>query len=97
MKTILIKKEFKADYITREAGERLRVIIEKSVEDGKPIELDFSDIIVASTSFFDEGIAKLAESGWKRKKLDRLIRFKNLNPRDSKVLERLLEGRGLGK
>lgn len=95
MKKINIKKEFAGDYITREAGERLRQAIVQAFAAGLKTELDFSGIIIASTSFFDEGLAKLALHGWEQKQFEENVIIKNLNPRDRKVLEKMCAYRGL--
>lgn len=96
MKKIIIKNEFKDDYISRAAGEKLRLMIEDCVSQNKSIELDFTDVTIASTSFFDEGIAKLALNGWDSKRLHQFIKFKNLNPRDFKVMDKMCQYRDLG-
>ncbi|MEK6704548.1 MAG: DUF4325 domain-containing protein [Bdellovibrionota bacterium] len=65
MKKIKIKEEYKEDYITRAAGERLRTAILDARQNGEDcIWLDFGGVIIGSTSFFDEAIAKLGEEGW---------------------------------
>lgn len=98
MKTnkIHIKSVFKDDYITRVAGEKLRNMILKSVSENKKVELDFTDLMVASTSFFDEAIAKLVDHGWNRDQLSENILFKNLHPKDKMVMEKMCSYRGLG-
>lgn len=95
MKKISIKNDFKTDYITREAGEKLRYFILESYNKNEPTEIDFSDIIVASTSFFDEGIAKLQKEGWDFKKLNKFIKFKYLNPLDEEVMISVCKLRGM--
>lgn len=95
MKKIRIKKDFKDDYITRAAGERVRFFIEETAAQNDKIEIDFTGTVIASTSFFDEGFAKLALIGWDKKKLTRHVILKNLNPRDAQVMEKMCEFRGL--
>lgn len=95
MKKIKIKKDFKDDYITRAAGERLRLLIETVAIQNEKMEIDFGGIVIASTSFFDEGFAKLALIGWDKKKMARHVVLKNLNPRDAQVMEKMCEFRGL--
>lgn len=85
MTRINIGQKFADDFISREAGEKLRNLILETAEDGDSIEIDFGGKIIASTSFFDEGFAKLAEYGWTKEKL-LSIRLKNINERDLKVL-----------
>ncbi len=95
MKRIEMKKAFRDDYISRAAGERLREIILEAFKNQETIELDFTGLIVASTSFFDEGIAKLAEAGWDSARLEKSVHFIQLNPGDRKVLAKMCEYRGL--
>lgn len=93
MKRINIRREFASDFISREAGERLRQLILEAAEGDNSIEIDFGGKIIASTSFFDEGFAKLAEYGWTREKLFSIIKLKNINERDLEVLSDLFDKR----
>jgi len=94
-KSINISIEFKKDYISREAGERLRNIILEAKKEQTVLTLDFQGIIIASTSFFDEGIAKLVDENWNKKTLNQYVTFKDLNPHDKKVLNTVCKYRGL--
>lgn len=89
MKKTVIREMFKDDYISRVAGEKLRLLIEAACQAGEKIDIDFAGVIVASTSFFDEGIAKLAESGWDKKRLEQFVTFTHLDPRDREVMEKM--------
>lgn len=89
---IIIGKDFKDDYTTREAGEKLRKII---VQANEKMELDFTDIKVASASFFDEGIAKLALEGWSSEKIQEMISFENIFNRDMELLKSVCLGRNI--
>ena len=95
MKKIVIKDEFKSDWISRAAGERLRHMIVEATAHGEPVEIDFTHCVVASTSFFDEGVAKLTELGWTQEKLNTLVRFKNIYKKDRLVLEKMCQNRGM--
>lgn len=95
MKTIRIKKEFQQDYISREAGERLRIMILRAAKEGKRAEIDFEHLKIASTSFLDEGLAKLVLEGWVKKDFDSRLELKNMDPKDRLVLEKLCLDRGL--
>ena len=90
---IIIKEDFKDDYISREAGEKLRNIIISLDKNYEGIEIDFSGITIASTSFFDEAFAKLVDYGWNRNKLFKKVSMINIDPRDEIVLEKMLENR----
>ena len=86
---ISIKKDFHDDAVTREAGEKLRKRIVESLRAGDKLELDFSGCLIASTSFFDEGIAKLANEGFQSGAILRSLTITHLHPRDRELLEDL--------
>ena len=95
MKRIDIKKEFPDDRMSREAGERLRYMILDALDKDSRVEIDFGGLIIASTSFLDEGLAKLAGQGWTSEKLRSAIVFKGLHPRDQEVMEDLFDAQAL--
>lgn len=95
MRRILIKKEFAQDRISRAAGERLRLQILEAAQKNQTVEIDFKDTVIASTSFFDESIAKLAEEGWDDAKLGELVKLVGLHRLDLKVLDQVCKYRGL--
>ena len=96
MLKINIQSEFKEDWISREAGERLRVMILKADQGGEIIQVDFGNKMIASTSFFDEGFAKLVQSHWTQKDLATKIRLLNIHPKDRLILTALCKNRGMG-
>ena len=87
-----IKEKFSKDYITREAGEKLRKMI---CQASPPIELDFEELKVASSSFFDEGIAKLSLEGFDAKWVNENITFLNLHKLDAALLKQVCLARGI--
>ena len=93
MKKINIREKFSSDFITRAAGEKLRLMILEAAEKGEVVEIDFSNLMIASTSFFDEGFAKLADSGWTHEKMNTAIVLKNIHPKDKEILEELFKRR----
>ncbi|MBN1115545.1 MAG: STAS-like domain-containing protein [Oligoflexia bacterium] len=93
IKTISIAEDFKNDYVTRDAGEKLRNMIIAGEKDYEKIEIDFGDLIIASVSFFDEAFAKLIEHGWSINKINSRIILKNISPRDVEVHNKMLEVR----
>lgn len=88
-----IKRNFREDHITRNAGEKLRMMILEADDKHNKIEIDFSNTVIASTSFFDEGFAKLVECGWTKKKFDSQIILKNINKRDHEILTEMCRNR----
>lgn len=86
MKTITIRDAFPDDRITRIAGERLRNMILDATAGGEKLEIDFGNAVIASTSFFDEGFAKLTQQGWTEEILSSRIVLKNIHRNDERVL-----------
>ncbi len=93
--TITIKNEFKEDHISREAGEKLRNLILVALKKYEHITINFSGVIIASTSFFDEGFAKLQLLGWDKKDFNKKIKIIGMNTKDYEVLLIVCKNRGL--
>ena len=91
---IIIKEEFKKDYISREAGEELRKIILAAIKNQEKITLDFSELVIASTAFFDESIAKLVNEKIEPQEFNEFVTIKNINRNDQKVLDQVTKYRG---
>jgi hypothetical protein len=91
---IVIRDVFKDDYISRQAGEKLRFMIIDSIKKKNKLILDFSELIVASTSFFDEGFAKLCDEKIDVQEFMDYIVLKDLNKNDFKVLKQVSDYRG---
>jgi hypothetical protein len=89
---IVIGNEFKNDFTTRVAGERLRKMIVQSTD---KVVLDFVNVKIASASFFDEGIAKLGEEGWNSKKIKETVSFENIFKKDMELLRSVCLGRNI--
>ncbi len=87
--------EFKQDYISPAAGEKLRTRILDARQSGEKVVIDFSGVVIASTSFFDEGFAKLAEHGWSKDMFDSFLELRGLNHLDRKVFDEMCRNRGL--
>ncbi|MBA2403420.1 MAG: transglycosylase SLT domain-containing protein [Bdellovibrionales bacterium] len=91
---IVIKEKFEKDYISREAGEKLRNEIVSAIKNEEDIILDFIDLVIASTSFFDESIAKLVNEDIGPEKFNEYVTIKDLNKNDQKVLDQVTNYRG---
>lgn len=89
---ITIAKEFKNDFTTRAAGERLRKLILNATS---LVTINFIDVKIASSSFFDEAIAKLSCEGWTVEKIKENITFLNLFKRDKELLKSTCKIHGL--
>lgn len=96
MRKIVIKDEFSEDNITREAGEKLRNMILDATKEGGSVEIDFSGIAIASTSFFDEGFAKLTQHGWTEETLSSRIVLKDIHHKDEEILKEMFNNRAQG-
>lgn len=94
---ISIRKDFPKDFISREAGERLRLKILDGFRKDGLVEIDFGGKMIASTSFFDEGFAKLSEEGWTQNDFQARIRLKNIHARDEIILEKLCQNRRVAR
>lgn len=92
---IKIKETFVQDWITREAGEKLRLLVSDALHKAQNIELDFSDCLIASTSFFDESIAKLALEKVTSEQIQKHLKILHLHPRDKELLLDLCQRRGV--
>ncbi len=86
---IIIKNDFKSDYTTREAGEKLRRMI---LENQGEIQIDFEGVKVASASFFDESFAKLYLENGQQNWTDR-VQLINLNKFDQKLFDQVCSAR----
>lgn len=95
MINVNIRNDFPGDYVTRVAGENLRRMILEADSQDQKIEIDFSGVTIASTSFFDEGFAKLSDSGWTMEKLKTQITLKNIKPKDHIILLEMCKNRGI--
>lgn len=69
--------EYGTDFGTRDMGAKMRNLIYPLIEEGKRLELDFTNVNVVSNSFADECIAKLLIE-MPLEKLKKAITFSNL-------------------
>ena len=88
---IIIKTEFSNDYTTRIAGEQLRHLLTKCSGES---EVDFSEVKIASASFFDEAFAKLILEDPDKPWFD-FISVTNIHKMDDILLTKVCIARGL--
>ncbi len=94
--TVEVIKKFSAeDRLTREGGEKLRLLIMELLKKHEVVTLDLQKKPIASVSFWDEGIAKLLDEGITPVELKNRVKFKNLLPRDLEVIERVVQARSV--
>jgi len=89
MKNLMIIPEiFKSDFVSREAGERLRILLSESITSKRHTEVDFAHQVIASTSFLDEGLAKLYLD-FSDTEISAYVSLLNMNTFDADLLHRL--------
>ncbi len=88
---ITIKDSFFNDFKTREAGEKLRQMILIHLKTEDVIELDFSQIEIASISFIDEFLVKLFTVEKIRPKDWSKLKIVNMNTFDKKLALKMLQ------
>jgi hypothetical protein len=59
MNRLLIADVCKGARVSRRDGEALRGLLESHWNDKEPVTLDFSGVVIASVSFFDESFGVL--------------------------------------
>jgi hypothetical protein len=81
-----------AAHVSRGDGAHLRSAIEQSWDAPEPLVLDFSNIRIASVSFFDESFGLLAREH-PLDELTRRVRVENMDPSDRALLNRIVQSR----
>lgn len=76
--------------ITLDDGQTVYDRIAPSLKDNKSVEVDFSDVDVFSSPFFNAAAGQLLKDS-DAADLNRLVKFTNLNPAGSAVLKRVIE------
>lgn len=77
------------DVISREAGEKVRMVCESCIKKGELLSLDFQCQVIASTSFFHEAFIKLLNQGITSEEFGSMVTLDNLDPRDQRLFEAL--------
>ncbi len=78
--------------VTRKDGEQVKKLVLNALKKESKIIIDFSNILVASVSFFDEAFGKLAFEHTKEK-LQEKLSFKNIEEYDRALLNDILISR----
>ena len=78
--------------VTRDDGEKVNKILNEKWNCEKIIQIDFSNVLVASVSFMDEAFGKLALKHTKED-LQEKLRFKNIVKYDKALLNDILYSR----
>lgn len=78
--------------VSRDDGEALRHVIESHWGDVEPLVLDFSGLVIASVSFFDESFGVLALRH-PLAELTARVKVENLRSPDQKLLNKIVRER----
>jgi hypothetical protein len=89
---INLKKECNNQTITREEGKKVNKLIDNAWDKENKIIIDFGNILIASVSFIDEALGKLAFEHSK-KALKGKLYFKNMLDYDKALLNDILTSR----
>jgi uncharacterized protein DUF4325 len=61
MTRIDVKTQLGGDVVSREHGEKMRILLEKALEKSESVIVDFAGMQITSVSFFDESFGTLAK------------------------------------
>lgn len=78
--------------VTREDGKHIQVMISDSWDKEQSITIDFSNILIASVSFFDEAFGKLAFK-YPINALKEKMKFQNIEKYDRALLNDIMISR----
>lgn len=87
---LTIKNIIGKNCITIEDGEKVFSLIHSELSAGKSIELDFSDVKIYASPFFNAAIGRLLKD-IKPEDLNRLLIISNINPVGLNALKRVIE------
>jgi len=87
-----LKEKSKMQTITRGNGENINRLISDSWDKESEIVIDFSNILIASVSFFDEAFGKLAFR-YPKEELQKKLSFENIENYDRALLNDILISR----
>ena len=89
---IVLKNHCTKGTITRGDGEAINNMITKAWDREGKITIDFSNILIASVSFFDEAFGKLAFD-YNKENLTQKLEFRNLEEYDKALLNDIIISR----
>ncbi len=88
---IEVKTELGNDVVTREHGEKMRVLIEKALLK-PPVTIDFAGMLITSMSFFDESFGVLAKQYGEDALLEK-VKFEQIDPFDQALIHDIISSR----
>jgi hypothetical protein len=92
MARIHIATDYESKRVTRSDGAELRAAIEKHWSDAEPVVLDFTGVRIASVSFFDESLGRLALLH-PVEELTTRVKVENIDPADRRLLDDIVRSR----
>lgn len=92
MARIHIATDYETKRVTRRDGAVLREAIEKHWNDVEALVLDFAGVRIASVSFFDESLGRLALLH-PLEELTTRVRVENIDPADRRLLDDIVRAR----
>jgi len=78
--------------VTRDDGEKINRMLSEKWDTESTINIDFSNVLVASVSFMDEAFGKLALC-YSKEDLQKKLKFKNMVQYDKALLNDILYSR----
>ncbi len=92
MTRIEVKTQLGDDVVSREHGQKMRILLENALEQGSaPVIVDFSGMQITSVSFFDESFGALAKYG--EDLLAGKIRLEEIDPFDLALVRDIISSR----
>lgn len=90
MRRIEVKTQLGNDVVTREHGQKMRVLLEKALSHA-PVIVDFEGMQITSLSFFDESFGVLAKQ-YGEALLDK-VKFERIDPFDLALVRDVVSSR----
>ncbi len=93
MTRIEVKTQLGDDVVSREHGQKMRILLENALEQGSaPVIVDFSGMQITSVSFFDESFGALAKQ-YGEDLLAGKIRLEEIDPFDLALVRDIISSR----
>lgn len=93
MTRIEVKNQLGNDLVSREHGEKMRLLLERAIANGSPpVVVDFAGMQITSVSFFDESFGVLAKK-YGEDVLMSKIRLEEIDPFDLALVRDIVSSR----
>ncbi len=91
MTRIEVKARLGNDVVSREDGEKMRILLEEALEHSEPVVVDFAGMQITSVSFFDESFGALAKHYGES--LLTKVKFEEIDPFDLALVRDIVASR----